>query len=249
MSRIDGYSAYQTDFQKGIYDREKPESRLAEPRAVDKENTVGLTSSKQPELSQGAKDLLSEMQKKYSDMDFFVANYSSDEEAQKYLSRGSKDYSVLIEPELLERMASDESVKEKYFGMIDEAKNKISEVKDGIAKSDNSENAEKNSDIKSIGFSVKADGSLSFFAELEKISADQKKRIDQSRDEKWTQKKEEEKEARAKKRKEHQEEKIKHSLVRGDSVDELVKNIQSFEWDKITEEIRPKSGGRLDITT
>jgi hypothetical protein len=36
MSRIDGYSAYQTDFQKGIYDRKKPESRLAEPRAGGK---------------------------------------------------------------------------------------------------------------------------------------------------------------------------------------------------------------------
>lgn len=249
MSRIEGNFAYQANFQKGIYDREKPESRRAEPKAVEKEKTAGLTSSKQPELSQGAKDLLSEMQKKYSDMDFFVADYSSDEEAQKYLSRGSKDYSVLIEPELLERMASDESIKEKYLGVIDEAKNKISEIKDEIAKSDNSENGEKKSDIKSIGFSVKVDGSLSFFAELEKSSAAQKKRIEQSRDEKRTQKKEEEREARAKKRKGHQEEKIKHSLVRGDSVDELVKNIQSFEWDKIAEEIRPKSGGRLDIAT
>lgn len=90
---------------------------------------------------------------------------------------------------------------------------------------------------------------ISFFAELEKSSADQKKRIEQSRDEKRIQKKEEEKETRVKKRKEHQEEKIKHSLVRGDSVDELVKNIQSFEWNKIADEIRPKSGGKLDITT
>lgn len=249
MSRVDGYSAYHTDFQKGVYDREKPENKREEARTDEKRDVSRLAISKPPELSQGAKDLLSEMQKKYSDMDFFVADYSSDEEAQKYLSRGSKDYSVLIEPELLERMASDESIKEKYLGVIDEAKNKISEIKDEIAKSDNSENGEKNSDIKSIGFSVKADGSLSFFAELEKSSADQKKRIEQSRDEKRTQKKEEEREAKAKKRKEHQEEKIKHSLVRGDSVDELVKNIQSFEWDKIAEEIRPKSGGRLDITT
>lgn len=92
MSRVDGYSAYHTDFQKDIYDREKPENRRAEARTLEKEDAVGLARSKQPELSQGAKDLLSEMQKKYSDMDFFIANYSSDEEAQKYLSRGSKDF-------------------------------------------------------------------------------------------------------------------------------------------------------------
>lgn len=115
MSRIDGYSAYQADLPKGIYDREKSESRRTEPKSVEKEKTAGVTGTKQLELSQDAKDLLSEMQKKYGDMDFFVANYSSDEEAQKYLSRGSKDYSVLIEPELFERMASDESIKKNIL--------------------------------------------------------------------------------------------------------------------------------------
>ncbi len=58
------------------------------------------------------------MQKKYGDMDFFVADYSSDDEAQKYLSRGSKDYSVLIEPELLEKMAADESVKRSILASL-----------------------------------------------------------------------------------------------------------------------------------
>lgn len=43
MSRIEGYFAYQANFQKGIYDREKPESRRAEPKAVEKKK-------KQPDL-------------------------------------------------------------------------------------------------------------------------------------------------------------------------------------------------------
>ena len=37
-------------------------------------------------------------------MDFMVAEYEGDDEAAEYLSRGTKDYSVLIEPELLEKM-------------------------------------------------------------------------------------------------------------------------------------------------
>lgn len=53
-------------------------------------------------------------------------------------------------------------------------------------------------DIKNIGFSVKSDGSVSFFAELEKSSADQKKRIEQAREDKKAQKKKDEKEAKAK---------------------------------------------------
>ena len=117
MSKIGGYVAFGTDFQKKIYEKAKPENRRADYKPVEKEGAAQKTASKQPELSQGAKDLLNEMQKKYGDMDFFVADYSSDDEAQRYLSRGSKEYSVLIEPELLEKMAADESVKEKYLGI------------------------------------------------------------------------------------------------------------------------------------
>ena len=60
----------------------------------------------------------------------------------------------------------------------------------------------KKADIKSIGFSVKSDGSVSLFAELEKRNADQKKRIEQAREDKKAQKKEDEKETKAKKLKE-----------------------------------------------
>lgn len=247
MSKIGGYTSFDVGFQKNIYEKEKPENKRTDKKPVEKYGAAQKTVSKQPELSQGAKDLLNEMQKKYGDMDFFVADYSSDDEAQKYLSRGSKDYSVLIEPELLEKMAADESVKEKYLGIIDDAKNKIAEVKDEIAKQDDTEDSAKKADIKNIGFSVKSDGSVSFFAELEKSEADQKKRIDQAREDKKAQKKEEEKEAKAKKLKEQQEDKVKRSVVRGNSASELAKNIQAIDWDKVAEEVRPKAGGKIDF--
>ena len=247
MSKIGGYVAFGTDFQKKIYEKAKPENRRADNKPVEKEGAAQKTASKQPELSQGAKDLLSELQKKYGDMDFFVADYSSDDEAQRYLSRGCKEYSVLIEPELLEKMAADESIKEKYLGIIDDAKNKIAEVKDEIAKQDDTEDGAKKADIKNIGFSVKPDGSVSFFAELEKSSADQKKRIEQAKEDKKAQKKEEEKEAKAKKLKEQQEGRVKRSVVRGDTASELIKNIRKVDWDKVAEEVRPKAGGKIDF--
>ena len=247
MSKIGGYTAFDAGFQKNVYEKVKPENKRTDKKPVEKYGAAQQLASKQPELSQGAKDLLNEMQKKYGDMDFFVADYSSDDEAQRYLSRGSKEYSVLIEPELLEKMAADESVKEKYLGIIDDAKDKISEVKDEIAKLDDTEDGVKKTDIKNIGFSVKSDGSVSFFAELEKSGADQKKRIEQAREDKKAQKKEEEKAAKAKKLKEQQEDKVKRSVVRGDSASELVKNIQAVDWDKVAEEVRPRTGRKIDL--
>lgn len=247
MSKIGGYTSFDVGFQKNIYEKAKSENKRTDKKPVEKYGVAQKTASKQPELSQDAKDLLNEMQKKYGDMDFFVADYSSDDEAQKYLSRGSKDYSVLIEPELLEKMAADESVKEKYLGIIDDAKNKISEVKDEIAKQDDTKDGAKKADIKNIGFSVKSDGSVSFFAELEKSSADQKKRIDQAREDKKAQKKEEEKETKAKKLKEQQEDRVKRSVVRGGSADELIKNIKAVNWDKVAEEVRPRTGGKFNF--
>ena len=247
MSKIGGYTSFDVGFQKNIYEKAKPENKRTDKKPVEKYGAAQKKALKQPELSQGAKDLLNEMQKKYGDMDFFVADYSSDDEAQKYLSRGSKDYSVLIEPELLEKMAADESVKEKYLGIIDDAKNKIAEVKDEIAKQDDTEDGAKKADIKNIGFSVKSDGSVSFFAELEKSSADQKKRIDQAREDKKAQKKEDEKEAKAKKLKEQQEDRVKRSVVRGGSADELIKNIKAVNWDKVAEEVRPRTGGKFNF--
>lgn len=245
MSKIGGFTSFDVGFQKSIYEKTKPENMLPDKKQV--KNSSSRVASKMPELSQGARDLLSEMRKKYGDMDFFVADYSSDEEAQRYLSRGSKDYSVLIEPELLEKMAADESIKEKYLGVIDDAKNKISAVKDEIAKLDDSEDGVKKADIKNIGFSVKSDGSVAFFAELEKSSADQKKRIEQARKDKKAQQKEDEKEDKAKKLDDQREAKVKKGLVKADSIEELVKGIRKFDWERTSEEVRPKAGGRLDV--
>lgn len=58
---------------------------------------------------------------------------------------------------------------------------------------------------------------------------------------------EENKAIKAKKLKEQQEDKIKRSVIRGDSADELIKNIQSVDWDKVAEEVRPRAGGKIDF--
>lgn len=60
-------------------------------------------------------------------------------------------------------------------------------------------------------------------------------------------KKEEEKETKAKKLKEQQEDRVKRSVVRGNTASELVKNIRAVDWDKVAEEVRPRTGGKINF--
>ncbi len=111
MNRIEGYSAYQTNYYENQTQRKKSTSDGA---VADKTKE---TQTSQVELSDGAQKLLKKLKETYKDMDFMVAKYDSDEEAASYLSRGTKEYSVLIDPETLEKMAADEGTKKKYMNI------------------------------------------------------------------------------------------------------------------------------------
>ena len=93
---------------------------------------VGAASGKTSGLSQKAQDYLAKLQKKYGNMDFIIADYSTDEEADKLLSKGKGEYNVLISPDLLEKMADDEDTAAEYEAMIDQSVETIDGVKDGL---------------------------------------------------------------------------------------------------------------------
>ena len=112
------------------------------------------------ELSEAAKNLLAELKEKYGDIDFFVAEFSNDEEAQYYHNQSTKKYSCVIDPQTLEEMAADEAVKEKYVGIIDTADEKFDQVKEELG-----EDADQ---IKRMGITVDKDGVVTYFAELTK---------------------------------------------------------------------------------
>ena len=136
-----------------------------ELKALQK-NTGGIhmeekkTVEDEVELSEAAKNLLAELKEKYGDIDFFVAEFSNDEEAQYYHNQSTKKYSCVIDPQTLEEMAADEAVKEKYVGIIDTADEKFDQVKEGLG-----EDADQ---IKRMGITVDKDGVVTYFAELTK---------------------------------------------------------------------------------
>lgn len=168
MERIGTYSTYRKLYDKSVKGQKKND--------MDKDGIGSLKNQKikknekqqKVTLSAQAKELLKKLQKKYGNMDFIIADYESDEEASALLSRGTKEFSVLIDPETLEQMAADEEIKEKYTGLIEESIGTINNMKEQLG--------EAKEDVSRFGISIGKDGTISFFSELEKISEEKSKK-------------------------------------------------------------------------
>ena len=171
MNKVGGYGVYQSSYYENSIQNKKEsikETKTTKEDKTKKSNSVNL--------SKKAQALLQELKKKYGNMDFIVADYENEEEAAAYLSRGTKEYSVLIDPESLEEMASDEKTKEKYLSLIDEATDQLSDVKEQLK--------EEGNEVTRVGVSIGKDGTISYFAELEKSSAQQKERLEKAQEKK-----------------------------------------------------------------
>lgn len=259
MNKLGVYGAYQNNLMDSFVRNKKEADKNSAAGKAErteknaKSETVKETVSEtELNLSDKAKELLQQLKEKYANMDFMVANYASDEEAQSYLSRGTKEYSVLIEPETLEAMANDEETKAKYISLIEESTAQLDDVREQLE-----EEAEENgTEVKSIGVSIGNDGSVSYFAELEKTGAKQRERIEKTREKKAEEKKSEEKKAE----KEKQEERLKAgyggniahmdrrtATVRADSIEELMEKIKAVDWSEV-KPARSETGSYFNCT-
>lgn len=202
-------------------------------------------------LSENAKKLLDELKEKYGNMDFFIADYDSEEEAQSYLSRGTKEFSVLIDPATLEEMAAKKESKEKYLGILDEAVGNLSDMKKELSE-------EEGNTVNRIGISIDNNGKVSYFAELEKMGEKQRERIKKQEAEAIEKKAETKRQERqaekervwnaAREREPHIPKTTKKVSVQADSADELLKKIRSVDWSQIKSVERVNTGGKLDLS-
>ena len=92
--------------------KKKEEAKTDRTGSAQRSGSAGKTSVNQ--LSDAARALLKELQKKYGNMDFIVAKYETEEEASSYLSRSTKEFGVLLDPDELEEMAVDPEVRKQY---------------------------------------------------------------------------------------------------------------------------------------
>jgi membrane-bound lytic murein transglycosylase B len=113
---------HSTQTQKAGYDRPTTSRvSLTQTQSTESSKYKAIDSDgiqEGVELSDAAKNLLKELREKYGDkLEISAASWSTDDESDYYASLTSKEYSVLINPELLEQMASDESVR-KHLVMM-----------------------------------------------------------------------------------------------------------------------------------
>lgn len=242
MNNITGYSAYQNTLHTLSSSQKNTSTKETTTKAPSSKNTgVRNTTTEKakekassPVLSDKAKALLQELKKTYSNMDFFVADYDSDEEAQSYLARGSKEYSVLIDPQELEKMAGDDEVKSQNLSLLDDAVKNLDSMKEQLKDTENEDS------VVHLGVTIGSDGNVSYFAELEKIGERQKEFVDKIREEKQDAKEKAEKDASKdvdNPSTKNTYGKVRRTTLHSCSVDDLLKQINQLDWSTIPEEI------------
>lgn len=194
------------------------------------------SEAEQPKLSKAAQKLLDRLKQTYSNMDFMVADFKDDEEARDILSRGTKEFSVLFSSDELEKMAADESYEKECMGKIEDAMQMSKKI---MASSKDSGQGE----VTRVGISFNKDGSVTYFAELEKASARQKERIEEAREKRA----EERRETARREREDYKknDEPIKRTTVEASSAEELIRKISEVDWSKVGE---MAGAGRFDLS-
>lgn len=238
MNKVNGYGLYQNNYYDATVNK-KNQSQTAKSTSSKTDKTRKTGNNVQ--LSDKARALLQELKKTYSNMDFMVADYESEEEAASYLGRGSKEYSVLIDPEELERMASDDDVKERNLSILDNAVGKLDEMKNQLGDREN--------EVVRMGISIGKNGEVSYFAELEKASERQKEFVDRIRENRKEEAKETDARADSRIYSRYDYEHSKRTTLYASTAEELLDKIKNVDWDDIREETSiPAPGGRLDFT-
>ena len=241
MNKIGSYGVYQNSF----YNRETNavKKSLTEQKAEEAKKTEKTDNKKTVQLSDKAKALLEELKKTYTNMDFYVADYETDEEADRYLSglSGTKEYNVLIDVETLEAMAEDTEVRAQYENLMQDSVKKLEGMLEDLGPD--------REQVTRVGISIRQDGTVSYFAELDKLRAGQKERIEQAREKKEEEAKKAEATDADKKKETSQSRRYK---VEADSVEELLDKIKSAaardRWQMRLEKQEKPVGGQVDYT-
>ncbi len=246
MSKVNGYSVYQNNYYSSTVQNKKDQDKTQKSDSARKTDGANKSEHNTVQLSDKAKALLQELKKQYSNMDFIVADYDTEEEAASYLSRGTKEYSVLIDTDELERMAEDEDVKNQNLALLDEAVGKLDELKEQLKDTENGDQ------VVQLGVTIGKDGEISFFAELEKIGERQKEFADKIREE-AKESAADAQTANAEKAAQnydaHNVDKNKRTTVYADSTEELLEKITGVDWDSVEEETTANMpGGHFDFS-
>ncbi|MCR4617992.1 MAG: DUF6033 family protein [Lachnospiraceae bacterium] len=230
------------------------------PKTSEYGNTIGDVK-----LSDKAKDYYNQLKGKFHNMEFIAV--SKDMKAQVQANAAAYGNAnkmvVLIDEEKLERMATDESFRKKYEGIIAMSQTKMAEAKNSLTSSGAS--------VKNFGMSVDSNGKESFFATVEKSQDLQKKRIEkkaaEKKEQKAKEKKKTEKEAREERLQKAKDKKTEKTddeeepqdiddgkeyvTIEAKSMDELLSKVQKYSYSEALNRVFTDSerrvGGYVDF--
>lgn len=253
MDKIGAYGVYQKTYAEAMANR--GDSFIGKTEENDVKNADKTKATEKVNLSDRAKELLKELQKKYGNMDFMVANYETEEEASTLLSRGTKEYSVLIDPDTLEKMAAEEDEKQKYMNLLDEATSTLTDMKKQLEES--------GEQVTRLGVALGEDGIVSYFAHLEKMSEKQREYIENAREARKQERAEEKASKEAKEdtvdesavsKQEGREpvwigaSTIKSVFIEASTAEELFEKARNMDWRNVEERTFETSGKYFDFT-
>ena len=180
------------------------------------------------ELSDKAKDYYNKLKAKFGNMDFILVSKDMKSQVQANAAaygNASKQV-VLIDDEKIEKMATDESFRRKYEGIIAMSQAKLQEAKNSLTSSGAS--------VNNFGMSVDANGKATFFATVEKAA---KKKAEKAKDQKLAEKKTAEKKADEKRTEESKNEETtiadekEYVQITAGSMEELIDKVSSYAYD------------------
>ena len=230
----------------GYYENTVQQKKVSTVKTKNNTASEQAVKSSEDKLSSKAKKYLDNLRKTYGDYDFIVADAGDDRRA--LLDKSDKEFSVIFSNSELERMASDE----KYASEKMRRVNTIVNMTDKICEQFGYERAwgkgnENDTIINKLAVSINDDGSMSIFAELEKMSEKQKDYIEKLREkrseEKKTSEKSEEKKVNSYKKDDTSS--VKKVVVEASSEEELIEKIKNVDWNKVSGE---KVGARFDFS-
>ena len=223
MNKVGTYDTYVNNY--GNYDASAQTG--AQKMAAQKTNEAA--SAKPVELSRDAKNLLKELQQKYGNMDFIIGEFATADEAASYLARGTKDYSVLMSAEELEKMAKDKNAKQEGMDKIESARNQLAYLQTQLKES--------GENVKRMGVTFEKDGTTTLFASLEKSGEQLKERQEAAK---------EAKKAEKNGAGNPMYNRIKETTVTAKTTEELLEKIRNVDWENVEEKTVPAAGSRFD---
>ncbi|MCI8876680.1 MAG: hypothetical protein HFI77_11805 [Lachnospiraceae bacterium] len=232
------------------------QAQAKQVKAEDTKNTAKKSNVKgktvgEPKLSDKAAKYYEDLKKKYSGMEFILVSRDQKAFAQSQAASYANPAKmvVLIDEDKIERMATDESYRKQYEGIIANAASGMSQLSKSLSG---------NSSVKGYGMKVNGNGTASFFAVIDKSLAAQRKRIEKKAQEKKEAKKAEEKRAKKKEQQEKLEESWKKDsgktenlydedtvTVQASSIEELLKKINDVTFESMSDYARTEEEKKI----